>query len=50
VVLSKDQPSPLLPNGQPNPEAKVSEIAPQVKIDFEGLQSRFINLPLPQRD
>jgi tricorn protease len=50
VVLSKDQPSPLLPNGQPNPEAKVSEIAPQVKIDFEGLGSRFINLPVPQRD
>jgi len=50
VVLSKDQPSLLLPNGQPNPEAKVSEIAPQVRIDVEGLQSRFVNLPLPQRD
>ncbi|HJP92854.1 MAG TPA: PDZ domain-containing protein [Pyrinomonadaceae bacterium] len=50
VVLSKDQLSLLLPNGQPNPEAKISEIAPQVKIDFEGLQSRFINLPLPPRD
>jgi tricorn protease len=50
VVLSKDQPSLLLPNGQPNPEAKVTEVAPQVKIDFEGLQSRFVNLPLPQRD
>jgi tricorn protease len=50
VVLSKDQASPLLPNGQPNPEAKVGEIAPQVKIDFDGLQSRFMNLPLPQRD
>ena len=50
VVLSNDHASPLLPNGQPNPEAKVSEIAPQVKIDFEGLRSRFINLPLPPRD
>jgi tricorn protease len=50
VVLSKDQLSPLLPNGQPNPDAKVSEIVPQVKIDFEGLGSRFVNLPLPQRD
>jgi tricorn protease len=50
VVLSNDQPSPLLPNGQPNPEAKIGEIAPQVKIDFEGLQSRFVNLPLAQRD
>jgi len=50
VVLSKDQPSPLLPNGQPNPDAKVNEIVPQVKIDFEGLRSRVVNLPLPQRD
>ncbi|HEX3248776.1 MAG TPA: PDZ domain-containing protein [Pyrinomonadaceae bacterium] len=50
VVLSKDQPSPLWPNGQPNPDAKLSEIVPQVKIDFDGLQSRFVNLPLPQRD
>ena len=50
LILSKDQPSPLLPNGQPNPDAKVSEISAPVKIDFDGLQSRFINLPLPQRD
>src|SRR6185369_1154550 len=50
VILSNDYVSPLLPNGQPNPEAKVSESAPQVKIDFEGLRSRFINLPLPPRD
>ena len=50
VVLSKDQPSPLLPNGQPNPDAKVSEVVQQVKIDFEGVRSRVVNLPLPQRD
>jgi tricorn protease len=50
LVLSNDYASPLLPNGQPNPEAKVSDVVPQVKIDFEGLRSRFINLPLPQRD
>jgi tricorn protease len=50
VVLAKDQPSPLLPNGQPNPDAKVGEMSPQVKIDFDGLGSRFVNLPLPQRD
>lgn len=50
IVLSKDQPSPLLPNNQPNPEANITAIAPQVKIDFEDIQSRFINLPLPQRD
>ncbi|HSK62394.1 MAG TPA: hypothetical protein VK893_01085, partial [Pyrinomonadaceae bacterium] len=50
AVLSADQPSPLLPNGQPNPDAKVGEIVPQVKIDFAGLRSRVVNLPLPQRD
>ena len=50
VVLAKDQPSPLLPNGQPNPDAKAAEIVPQVKIDFDTLGSRFVNLPLPQRD
>jgi tricorn protease len=50
VVLANDQTSPLLPNGQPNPDAKVSEIVPQVKIDFNSLRSRFINLPLPPRD
>jgi len=50
LILSKDQPSLLLPNGQPNPDAKLSETLPQVKIDFEDLQSRFVNLPLPQRD
>ena len=50
VILANDQPSPLLANGQPNPEAKAGEVAPAVKIDFEGLRSRFINLPLPQRD
>ena len=50
AVLSKDQPSPLLPNGQPNPDAKVTETVPQIKIDFDGLRSRVVNLPLPQRD
>ena len=50
AILSKSQPSPLLPNGQPNAEAQVSETAPDVKIDFEGLGSRIVNLPLPQRD
>jgi tricorn protease len=50
LVLSKDQVAPLLPNGQPNPDAKITETLPQVKIDFEDLQSRFVNLPLPPRD
>jgi tricorn protease len=50
VVLSKDQPSLLWPNGQPNPDAKTSEAVPQVKIDFEDLRTRVVNLPVPQRD
>jgi tricorn protease len=50
AVLSKDQPSPLLPNGQPNPDAKVGEAVSQVKIDLDGLSSRILNLRLPQRD
>lgn len=48
--LASDAPSPLLPNGQPNPEAKVGEIAPNVKIDYDRLASRVVNLPLPARD
>lgn len=50
VALSKDQPWALLPNGQPNPDAKIGETVPQVKIDFQGLGSRVMNLPLPSRD
>ena len=50
MVLSKDQPSLLLPNGQPNPDAKAGEVVPQVKIDFEGPGSRVVNLSLPPRD
>jgi tricorn protease len=50
VILAKDQPSPLMPNGQPNPEAKSDTALPQTKVDFDGIQSRFINLPLPARD
>ena len=49
LILSKDTPSPFVPGGQPNPDAKIGETAP-VKIDFENLSTRFINLPLPQRD
>jgi tricorn protease len=50
VILSKDQPSPLLPNGQPNPDAKVGDVVPQVKIDFDRLGARVVNLSLPPRD
>jgi tricorn protease len=50
LILAKDGQSPLLPNGQPNPDAKMGEIASQVRIDPEGLGSRVVNLPLPVRD
>ena len=50
LILAKDQPSPLLPDGKPNPDAKMGEALAQTKIDFDGLQSRVVNLPLPQRD
>ncbi|HEX8248532.1 MAG TPA: PDZ domain-containing protein, partial [Pyrinomonadaceae bacterium] len=49
-ILSRDTPSPLLPNGQPNADAKINEAASQVKIDFDNASARFVNLPLPQRD
>ncbi|MFN2390850.1 MAG: PDZ domain-containing protein, partial [Pyrinomonadaceae bacterium] len=50
LVLAKDTPSLLLPNNQPNPDAKPNEIAPQTKIDFENFQKRFVDLPLPMRN
>ena len=50
VVLAKDTPSPLLPNNQPNPDAKPNETAPVTKIDFENISRRFVDLPLPMRD
>ncbi len=50
VLLSKNTLSPLLPNGQPNPDAKTSETAPNVKIDFENISRRVIDLPLPPKD
>ncbi|HZH35323.1 MAG TPA: S41 family peptidase [Pyrinomonadaceae bacterium] len=50
VLLAKDSLSPLLPGGQPNPEARTNERIQQVRIDFDDLSRRFINLPLPQLD
>ena len=50
LLLDKNAPSPFLPASQPNPDAKAAETAAQVKIDFENLENRFIDLPLPPRD
>lgn len=49
-VLAKDSPSPILPTRQPNADAKVSESSAQVKIDFDDVAKRLIDLPLPARD
>jgi tricorn protease len=50
MVLQKDAPSPLLSNGQPNPDAKTTEAAGPLRIDFEGLDRRVVTFPLPVRD
>lgn len=50
LILAKDTPSPLLPGGQPNPDARIGEAVPQVTIDFEGFGTRFVTLPLRPRD
>ncbi|MGI9056804.1 MAG: S41 family peptidase [Pyrinomonadaceae bacterium] len=50
LILSNDTPAPFMPNNQPNADAKVSENLQQTKFDFENLEKRLINLPLPVRD
>jgi tricorn protease len=50
MVLQAGGQPPLLPNSALNPEAKVTERLPEVRIDFEGLDRRVIDLPAPLRD
>jgi tricorn protease len=50
LVLQNNTPPPLLIMGAPNPEAKINESLSEVKIDFDNLYKRFVNLPLPVRD
>lgn len=50
LVLQDGQPAPLLPNGQPNPDVRFEEAAGPVRIDFDGLARRVIDLPLAPRD
>ncbi len=50
MVLQNGAPSPLLPNGQPNPEVKVDEAASPMRIDLENLGQRVIELPIAPRD
>ncbi|HKS28802.1 MAG TPA: PDZ domain-containing protein [Pyrinomonadaceae bacterium] len=50
LVLQENVVSPLLPNGQPNPEARFEETSAPVRIDFQGLARRVIDLPAAPRD
>ena len=50
VILQNDAPSPVLPNTQPNPEAKAAEALSTVRIDFEDIGRRVVDLPAPARD
>jgi tricorn protease len=50
LVLQDGVVSPLLPNGQPNPEARFEETNAPVRIDFQGLARRVVDLPSAQRD
>lgn len=50
VVLQSDAPSPVLPNNQSNPDAKAGEPASSVRIDFEDIGRRVVDLPPPARD
>ena len=50
LVLRNDAPSPVLPNNQPNTEAKAGESVTPVHIDFEDIGRRVVDLPTPARD
>lgn len=50
VVLQNDAVSPVLPNNQSNPEAKAGEPVTPVRIDFEDIGRRVVDLPTPARD
>jgi tricorn protease len=50
MVLQADGQPLLLPNSALNPAAKITERLPEVRIDFDGLNRRVIDLPTPVRD
>lgn len=50
LVLQDGVAAPLLPNGQPNPDARFEEMSGPLRIDFDGLSRRVIDLPLAPRD
>jgi len=50
VLLQNDSQPPVLPNLQSNPDAKVGDVLATVRIDFEDIGRRIIDLPVPARD
>ncbi|MCA1615371.1 MAG: PDZ domain-containing protein [Acidobacteria bacterium] len=50
LVLRDGDPAPILPNNAPNPDFKFEDSDAPVRIDFEGLTSRVVDLPMQQRD
>ncbi|MBA3240727.1 MAG: PD40 domain-containing protein, partial [Acidobacteria bacterium] len=50
VVLQNDQPSPLLPNNQPDSSVKLEASSAPARIDFEGIAGRVVDLPMQPRD
>jgi tricorn protease len=50
VVLEAGAQPPLLPNGSPNSEAKLNEPATTVRIDFDGIAQRIVDIQAPVRD
>ncbi|HST22680.1 MAG TPA: S41 family peptidase [Blastocatellia bacterium] len=50
IILQNDSPSPILPTGTTNPEAKAGEAISKMRIDFENISRRVIDLPTPSRD
>lgn len=49
VILQDDQPVPIMPGG-PNPEAHVDAVLSKMRIDFENLAERIIDLTVPPGD
>jgi len=49
VILQEDLPIPITPAG-PNPDAHVDTALPQMRIDFDNIGQRIIDLTLPPGD
>jgi tricorn protease len=50
IVLQNNEPSPLLPDGSPNTEVKLEASAAPLRIDFDDIAQRVVDLPMQPRD